>query len=90
MICSTVALYDTISTAILIIGLVLMILGGAIYAASHLMPGQSKGTLQGYGMGMILGGIIGVIIAVLAPYIFTLIASNSVANALANASAYGC
>lgn len=90
IICNTVNLYMAIQTAIFIIGIMLMILGGALYAASHIMPGQSKGTMQGYGMGMILGGVIGVIIAVLAPYIFTLVTSNTVANALSNASYYGC
>ncbi len=77
--CST---YSTVDTAIWVLALLLMILGGSLYAASHILPGQSKGTLQGYGMGMIMGGIIGVIIAALAPYIFTLIAGNGVANAL--------
>jgi hypothetical protein len=90
VICSTIQLYNAVQTAIFIIGLMLMILGGALYAASHIMPGQSKGTMQGYGMGMILGGVIGVIIAIIAPYIFGLITSNTVANALSNASAYGC
>ena len=77
------SLLDTVKTVIFIIGLALMILGGALYAASHVMPGQSKGTIQGYGMGMVLGGVIGVIIAVVMPYIFSLIAG-------ANAIQPGC
>jgi hypothetical protein len=68
--------FTTVQTAIFILGIMLMILGGALYAGSHLMPGSSKGSMQGYGMGMILGGIIGVIIAVLAPYILGVISSN--------------
>jgi hypothetical protein len=55
-----------------------MILGSALYASAHIMPGQSKGTLQSYGMGMIIGGVIGVIIAVLLPYIFSLITGNTI------------
>ncbi len=68
--------YSTIQGAIFIIGIMLMILGGALYAGGHLLPSQQKGTAQGYGMGMIIGGVIGVIIAVLAPYILTVIANS--------------
>ena len=75
-------LLDTVKTVIFIIGLALMILGGALYAASHVMPGQSKGTVQGYGMGMVLGGVIGVIIAVVMPYLFSLIGGATASNAI--------
>ncbi|MCL4363104.1 hypothetical protein M1439_01485 [Candidatus Marsarchaeota archaeon] len=69
--------YNAVHTAIFILGLTLMILGGALYAGSHMMPGSSKGTVQGYGMGMILGGVIGVIIAIASPYILGLLTSNN-------------
>ncbi|MCL5093338.1 MAG: hypothetical protein M1128_02640 [Candidatus Marsarchaeota archaeon] len=71
------AVYGAVHSAIFILGLTLMILGGALYAGSHMMPGTSKGTLQGYGMGMILGGVIGVVIAIASPYILGLITSNN-------------
>ncbi|MGC8495991.1 MAG: hypothetical protein ACP5MX_02175 [Candidatus Micrarchaeia archaeon] len=70
-------LYNTVHSVIFILGLTLMILGGALYAGAHVMPSQSKGTLQGYAMGMVLGGVIGVIIAVISPYILQLITSNN-------------
>jgi len=73
-------IYVAVNTGIFILGLTLMILGGALYAAAHIMPAASKGSIQGYGMGMIIGGVIGVIIAELAPYILGLLtgASSSV------------
>lgn len=80
VVCNTYFLYSTIDTAIFIVGLALMILGGALYAGSHMMPGQSKGTMQGYGMGMVLGGVIGVVIAVLAPYLFSFISGQNISS----------
>ena len=71
------SIYGAVHTAIFILGLTLMILGGALYAGSHMMPGSSKGSIQGYGMGMILGGVIGVIIAIAAPYILGLLTGNT-------------
>ncbi len=75
------AVYGAVHSAIFILGLTLMILGGALYAGSHMMPGTSKGTIQGYGMGMILGGVTGVVIAIAAPYILGLMTgNNNIAN----------
>ena len=71
------SIYFAVHTAIFILGLTLMILGGALYAGSHVMPGSSKGSIQGYGMGMILGGVIGVIIAIAAPYLLGLMTGNT-------------
>ncbi|MCL5100206.1 MAG: hypothetical protein M1158_03780 [Candidatus Marsarchaeota archaeon] len=59
-------LYGAVHTGVFILGLVLLLVGAVMYAIGHIMPGQSKGTLQGYGMGMIFGGIIGVVISMLA------------------------
>ncbi|MCL4404503.1 MAG: hypothetical protein M1544_03465 [Candidatus Marsarchaeota archaeon] len=73
-------IYIAVNTGVFILGLTLMILGGALYAAAHIMPGSSKGSIQGYGMGMIIGGVIGVIIAELAPYILGLLTSTSSAT----------
>ena len=69
--------YTVVHTAVFILGLVLMIGGAVMYAVSHIMPGQSKSVLQGYGMGMILGGVIGVIIAEIAPFLLGLIMGSS-------------
>ncbi|MGC8651653.1 MAG: hypothetical protein ACP5UH_00145 [Candidatus Micrarchaeia archaeon] len=76
------SVYNGVVSVIFILGLVLIILGGALYAGAHVIPGQTKGQVQGYGMGMILGGVIGVIIAVIAPYILQVITGNaSIASA---------
>ncbi len=80
VICNTYFFYNSIDTAIFIVGLALMILGGAMYAGSHMMPGQSKGTMQGYGMGMVLGGVIGIVIAVVAPFLFSLISGLPISS----------
>jgi hypothetical protein len=42
--------FNTIRNIIFLLGLTLMILGGALYAGANLMPAQSKGGFQGYGM----------------------------------------
>ncbi|MGC8687892.1 MAG: hypothetical protein ACP5RQ_00620 [Candidatus Micrarchaeia archaeon] len=83
--CTILNIYYIVNEAIFIVGLTLMLLGGALYAGAHIMPGQSKGVLQGYGMGMILGGVIGVILAQMAPYIFNIITGNTI-----NAYTSGC
>jgi hypothetical protein len=91
VICAIVNVYNTVVTAIFVIGIMLMILGGALYAGSHLMPGSTKGTMQGYGMGMVLGGVIGIIIAVLAPFILNVITGNTATQAVSGASSFsGC
>ncbi|MGC8572139.1 MAG: hypothetical protein ACP5LH_02570 [Candidatus Micrarchaeia archaeon] len=92
VICAMINIYNTVYDVIFLMGLLLMLLGGALYAAAHIMPGQSKGTIQGYGMGMILGGVIGVVLALLLPYIFGVISGNSAQTYISPsaASQYGC
>ena len=68
--------YTTIHTVIFILGLALIIVGAALYAAGNIMPGATKGTTQGYGLGMIMGGVVGVVIAIAAPYILGLITNQ--------------
>ena len=70
-------IFNTIKSVIFILGLSLMVLGGAIYAGANLMPSQSRGSFQGYGMAMVIGGVIGVAIAVAAPFILNTIVSAS-------------
>lgn len=69
--------FTTIKNVIFLLGLTLMILGGAIYAGANLMPSQSKGGFQGYGMAMIIGGVIGVAIAVAAPFVLNLLLQSN-------------
>ncbi|MDE1868400.1 MAG: hypothetical protein KGH60_00305 [Candidatus Micrarchaeota archaeon] len=73
---SICTIYNDIHSAIFILGLALMILGGALYAGGHVVPGTTKGQIQGYGMGMLMGGVIGIIIALLSPYILGLLIST--------------
>ena len=70
-------IFTTIKNVIFILGLTLMVLGGAIYAGANLMPSQSRGSFQGYGMAMVVGGIIGVAIAVAAPFILNTVIGAS-------------
>ena len=65
--------FNTVRNIIFLLGLTLMILGGALYAGANIMPSQSKGGFQGYGMAMIVGGVIGVAIAVAAPFVLNLL-----------------
>ena len=83
-ICAIYNTYVTVRTAIYILAIMLVLLGAATYAGSHMMPGQSRGNIQGYGMGMIMGGIIGVIIATIAPFVLQVIAGNQYGNAVGN------
>ncbi len=69
--------FTTVKNVIFILGLTLMILGGALYAGANLMPSSQKGGFQGYGMAMIVGGVVGVAIAVAAPYILNLVVGSS-------------
>jgi hypothetical protein len=83
------SVFNSVRDVIFILGLTLMILGGALYAGANIMPSQSKGGFQGYGMSMIIGGVIGVAIAVAAPFILNLIlqaggASNVISSGLTN------
>lgn len=78
-------LYNTVHTIIFVLGLVLIIVGAAMYAGSHVLPGNLKSSAQGYGMGMIVGGIVGVILAISAPFILQVITGNSTIAAECNA-----
>ena len=69
--------FNTVRNIIFLLGLTLMILGGAIYAGANIMPSSSKGGFQGYGMAMIIGGVVGVAIAVAAPFVLNLLVSSA-------------
>ena len=60
-----------ISTIIGILAIFMFVLGGILYAFAHFLPaaGNLKGSMQGWGMGVLMGGIVMVILYVLAPYI---------------------
>ena len=74
--------YINVHNIIFLLAIVLVILGGALYAGANVMPSASKGAIQGYGMGFILGGVVGVIISILAPYIIGLVSGQSATSIL--------
>lgn len=70
-------IYNDTKSVILIIGLLLMVLGGALYGAWHILPSQGRGTVTGYEMNMVLGGLVAIVISVLAPWIFSVMTSGA-------------
>jgi len=82
-------IYNTVRNVIFLIGIVLAVLGGVVYALASIMPSSHKGGFQGYGIGMIIGGIIGIVIAVIAPYILGLIVSSNPNSILTSTGASG-
>ncbi len=88
--CNIYLIYNTVRTAIYIVAIMLIVLGAAVYAAANIMPQQSRGNIQGYGMGMVIGGVSGVIIASIAPYLLDIISGGaSSANIAAVAQVCG-
>ncbi|MEM3199116.1 MAG: hypothetical protein QXD11_00005, partial [Candidatus Micrarchaeaceae archaeon] len=71
-------IYTAVQNTILVVGLILLVLGGALYGGAHILPGQQKGSLQGYGLGMITGGVVGVILALSASTILALVTGKTV------------
>jgi hypothetical protein len=69
-------IYSIVHAVIFVIGLVLIIIGGAMYAIAHLLPAPLKGSLQGYGIGMVVGGVVGIIISLSSGYIIGVLASG--------------
>lgn len=75
--------FNTVKSVIFILGLTLMLLGAALYSGANLMPSQSRGPIQGYGMSMIIGGVVGTAIAVSSPFILNTVVKASGANTTA-------
>lgn len=71
-----------ISQIIAILAIFMFVLGGVLYAFAHFLPaaGNLKGSMQGWGMGVLMGGIIMIILYVLAPYIVGTILKFSIGN----------
>ena len=61
----------TIATVIGVIAIFMFVLGGILYSFAHFLPaaGNLKGSMQGWGMGMLMGGIVMLILYLLAPFI---------------------
>ena len=74
--------YNNVHNIIFLLAIVLVLVGGTLYAGANVMPSASKGATQGYGIGFILGGVVGVIISILAPYIIGLVSGRSESSIL--------
>lgn len=77
------SVYTVINTVLFIIALVIMLIGGTLYAGSHMLPGSARGPLQGYAMGMVLGGVVAAIIATAAAPILSIVANVQIGSILA-------
>ena len=66
--CSVIAV---IATVIGVIAIFMFVLGGILYSFAHFLPaaGNLKGSMQGWGMGMLMGGIVMLILYLLAPFV---------------------
>lgn len=74
--------FNTVRNIIFLLGLTLMILGGALYAGANLLPSTAKGGFQGYGFAMVIGGVVGVAIAIAAPFILNLLLQTAGTNSV--------
>ena len=85
-----------ISQVIGLLAIFMFILGGTLYGFAHFMPasGNLKGSMQGWGMGVLMGGIIMIILYALAPFVISNLLqfsiSGSVNVAVPTASGVNC
>ncbi len=82
----------TIATVIGFIAIFLFVLGAVLYAVAHILPaaGNLKGSMQGWGMGMLVGGIIAIILYTLSSFVVYKIASFSAGNSIPVISKVDC
>ena len=80
------SVYTVVNTVLFILALVIMLIGGTLYAGSHILPGQSRGVVQGYAMGMVLGGLIASVIAVVAPWVLSIATNVPISSILSACS----
>jgi hypothetical protein len=75
-------IYYDVNTILFTLALTVMVLGGAVYGAANILPGQTRGAVQAYGMGLIIGGIVGAIIGMVAPWVVSAITQTTVTSIL--------
>lgn len=68
---SLCSIISIVASVIAFFAVFMFIIGGVLYAFAHFLPaaGNLKGSMQGWGIGMLMGGIIMLILYILAPYI---------------------
>ncbi len=88
-ICGVIAI---ISQVIGVLAIFMFVLGGTLYAFAHFMPasGNIKGSMQGWGMGILMGSIIMLILYLLAPFIIQKLLTASSASLIPAASTFQC
>jgi hypothetical protein len=74
IICNT---YTAVDYFLFGFSIVLILIGGAIYASSHITEGTTKLIEQNYGAAMILGGVVGILLAILSPYLVSILSGSS-------------
>ncbi len=74
--------YGDATIFMLVLGLVVFVLGGALFAGSTLLPGQTKGVAQGYAIGLIIAGVASFALAVIAIWVFTAVSGVSIGSIL--------
>jgi len=79
--------YTIVNSALFILALIIMLLGGTLYAGGHFLPSQTRGIVQGYAMGMIIGGVVAVIIAMVAPWILSIVTNTPITSIVSVCSA---
>ncbi len=74
--CGVVAI---IADVIGVLAILMFVLGGTLYGFAHFMPasGNMKGSMQGWGMGILMGSIVMLILYLLAPFIIGRLISAS-------------
>ena len=71
------SVYNTVVGIIFILALVLVVVGGALFAGSNMLPAQTKGQIQSYGMSIVIGGVVGIVIYLIAPFILQVLGAGT-------------
>ena len=75
-------LYSQISVLIFLLALTIMIIGAALFTGANVLPGQSRGVVKGYGMGLFFAGLVGVVMTLISLWLLTTVANVSLSNVL--------
>ncbi len=75
-------LYFNVNEFLALLALVLALVGAILYSASNIMPGQTKGVMQGYAMGLVIAGVVSLIMATLSIYVLSVVSNVPAQNIL--------
>ncbi|MGI0133989.1 MAG: hypothetical protein ACREBW_03410 [Candidatus Micrarchaeaceae archaeon] len=71
----TCTLYTGLHNIAFVLSLLLMILGGVLYAGAHVLPSVSRPAIQSYGMGLLIGGLALIIIVLASAWLLGLLSN---------------